>query len=384
MIASAAALVSSPPMLARLGVPFVSCLALAACGGSSPAGDTAATSSGSGDVGSGGSTTAATGSGTTAAGSSSSGAADSTGDGGPCGTTAQSLAACVDAQRYADDLAFVTGERTPGSPHWQQVQDLCADRLAELGYEVDRFEYATGVDVVGRRAGTAMPEQIVMVGAHYDHIGGCAGADDNGTGVAATLEVARVLATVELPRTVVIACWDEEESGLVGSTAFAEQAASQGLDIVGYVNFEMIGYRTEEPDSQQIPTGLDLAFPNAYAQVEADGFRGNFIALIANAGAVPLASDFAAQAELDELRTVLIDPPAGTETSDLFADLRRSDHAAFWDAGYAALLVTDTAEFRNPHYHCAGGPDEIADLDQDFAVAITRASVAAAAMAAGL
>lgn len=363
---------------------LVSCLALAACGGSSPAGDTTSTGSGSSGVASSSGGAASSG-GTTAVGSgSSSGAADSTGASGPCGSSPQSLAECVEAQRYADDLALVTGERTPGSAHSQAVQDLCADRLTALGYEVDRFEYATGVDIIGRRAGTSMPEQIVMVGAHYDHIAGCAGADDNGTGVAATLEVARVLASIELPRTIVVACWDEEEAGLRGSTAFAEQAVVQGLDVVGYVNFEMIGYRTEAPDSQQIPTGLDLAFPNAYAQVEADGFRGNFIALIANAGAVPLASDFAAQAEFDDLRTVLIDPPAGTETSDLFADLRRSDHAAFWDAGYAALLVTDTAEFRNPHYHCSGGPDEIADLDRDFAVAITRASVAAAAIAAGL
>ncbi|MFO0636695.1 MAG: hypothetical protein U0168_28005 [Nannocystaceae bacterium] len=125
LIARAAALVSSPPMLARLGVPFVSCLALAACGGSSPAGDTAAASSGSGDVGSGGSTTAATGSGTAAAGSSSSGAAAPA----PVTGTLQHHGAVAGRVRrraaLRRRLAFVTGERTPGSPHWRRSR-TCA------------------------------------------------------------------------------------------------------------------------------------------------------------------------------------------------------------------------------------------------------------------
>ena len=94
--------------------------------------------------------------------------------------------------------------------------------------------------------------------------------------------------------------------------------------------------------------------------------------------------DFAAQGDRVGLRSVIIDLPAGTETSDLFGDLRRSDHAAFWDAGYAAVFITDTSEFRNPHYHCVGGPDEIADLSEEFAVGIVRATVGAAALAAGL
>jgi len=61
--------------------------------------------------------------------------------------------------------------------------------------------------------------------------------------------------------------------------------------------------------------------------------------------------------------------------------LRRSDHAAFWEAGFPALFITDTGEFRNDHYHCLGGPDEVADLDVDFAVGVTRATVEAAAVA---
>ncbi len=312
------------------------------------------------------------------------GSADTTGDGNACNDSPEALADCVEPERYADDLEFITGVRTPSSQHWQEVQDLCADRLAEYGYEVQLFEYGTGVDVLGRRAGSALPDEIVMVGAHYDHIADCNGADDNATGVAATLEIARVLAMADTMRTVLVACWDEEEAGLVGSTAFAASAVADELAITTYINFDMIGYYSDEPMSQQIPPGLDIAFPNAYAEVEDNEFRGDFAALVPNSLALQTAMDFKAQGERVGLRSVIIDLPPGSETSELFADLRRSDHAAFWDNGLPAVFVTDSGEFRNPHYHCTGGPDEIADLSEDFAVGITRATVGAAALAAGL
>ena len=310
--------------------------------------------------------------------------ADTTGDGNACNDSPEALADCVEAPRYADDLEFITGVRNPSSQHWQEVQDLCADRLTELGYTVQLFDYGTGIDVLGRRDGTTAPDEIVMVGAHYDHLVGCDGADDNATGVAATLEIARVLAMADLQRSLVMVCWDEEELGLIGSRAFAAAAAGDGLDIATYINFDMIGYDSEEPNSQMVPAGLDLAFPNQYAEVEANMFRGDFIALIPNSLALPTAMDFAAQSERVGLQSLIIDLPAGGENSMLFADLQRSDHAAFWEQGYPAVFVTDTGEFRNPHYHCTGGPDEIADLDQDFAVEVARATVGAAALAAGL
>src|SRR5205823_1076260 len=95
--------------------------------------------------------------------------------------------------RYVKDLEFVAKERTPGSPHWKEVQDLCATRFKDLGFMVELEEYATGVNVIGTRVGADTPIDIVSIGAHYDHIPGCPGADDNATGVAGLLEVARVL-----------------------------------------------------------------------------------------------------------------------------------------------------------------------------------------------
>ncbi len=304
--------------------------------------------------------------------------------GGECEGSPDAVADCVDSARYAADLEFIADIRVPGNPHWQAVQDLCFDRLTEWGYDVELHDYGSGINVIGRRTGATSPDEVVVIGAHYDHIEDCLGADDNATGVAAALEIGRVLATPVFDRTVMIACWDEEERGLVGSAAFAAQAAEAGTDIAINFNFDMIGYVSDEVGSQQIPPGLDLAFPDAYAEIQANEFRGDFIVMMADAGAATAAADFVAQAERLGLKTGLLALPGGSETSDLFADLRRSDHASFWDNGYPALFLTDSANFRNTHYHCQGGPDTIDDLDEGFAVAVARATAGAAASAAGL
>jgi hypothetical protein len=311
-------------------------------------------------------------------------ATGTTGDDDPCDDSPQALADCADAAGFASDLRFVAELRVPGSPHWQAVQDLCADRLAEYGYEVALQDYGSGVNVVGRRLGAALPDEQVLVAAHYDHIDGCAGADDNATGVAATLEIARLLARAEFDRTVLIACWDEEELGLVGSEAYVAAAGADVGDIVVNFNFDMIGFTSAAPDSQSVPAGFELAFPDAHAQLVEQGFRGDFIAIVADAAAHDHALAFAAAAERLALPRALLELPPGGENSPVFDDLRRSDHASFWAAGVPALFLTDTGEFRNDHYHCMAGPDEVEDLDLGFALAVARATVEASAVALGL
>lgn len=306
-----------------------------------------------------------------------------TADVDPCTASPQALADCVEPQRWSDDLGFIADIRTPGTPHWQAVQDLCADRLAEFGYEVDLQDYGTGVNVVGRRLGKAAPGEHVVIGAHYDHIADCHGADDNASGLAAALEVARVLALAEFDRTVIVGCWDEEELGLIGSEAYVAAAKAAGDQIVAVFNYDMIGYYDEAPGSQTVPPGFDLAFPDAYAELEATMFSGDFIAVVSDAESHAASLAFGAAADRVALRKALLELPAGTESTDLFADLRRSDHAAFWDAGYPALFITDSGEFRNANYHCMAGPDEVSDLTPAFAVDVTRATVEAAAVSLG-
>ena len=296
-----------------------------------------------------------------------------------CGTdNGAQLAACVSTERYTTDLTFVAQPRPPLSAHWQAVQDLCANRFTELGYQVERQQYATGVNVTGQRV-NAGGSKHVLVSAHYDHISNCAGADDNATGVAALLEAARVLSTANIVGTLTLACWDEEERGLLGSSAYAARALAAGTPITVAVSYEMLGYRTEAANSQQLPSGFGLLFADATAQIAKNNNRGDFIAVIADDSASAFADHFATQAAALGLNTVVGKVPSALKSSSQLAALRRSDHASFWDRNYPAVMLTDTAEFRNPHYHCTGGPDVPADLDHAFTSKIIGATVAAVA-----
>jgi Zn-dependent M28 family amino/carboxypeptidase len=283
----------------------------------------------------------------------------------------------VDRAAYEADLATIAEPRSPGTPHWQTVQDLCADRFAALGFEVERHAYDTGVNVIGVRAGTTLPDERVVVSAHYDSVPDCAGADDNGSGVAGTLEAARVLSQQPHARTFVVACWDEEERGLIGSSAYVERAKAAGDNIVLSLVFEMIGYRSTEPMSQETDPGLGSVFPDAEAQIAANDYRGDFLLVVNDESAAQAAADMQAIADGIGLPIVNLSLLPALKTS--LGGLRRSDHAPFWDADYPALFVTDTADFRNPHYHCAQlSSDALADIDFEFAIANVKAIVGAA------
>lgn len=360
--------------------PFTS-HAASACALAAALGTTACGDDSTGDGG--GSASTATASTTTNA-ATASGAGGGGGGSGCAATSPQALADCVDTAAYTAELAFIADVRPPGSPHWQAVQDLCAERLAEYGYEVVLDDYGTGVNVIGRRLGTSAPEQSVVVGAHYDGVPDCTAADDNASGVAATLEIARVLSQTDFERTILIACWDEEEDGLIGSQAFVADLVADEADVVIDFTFDTMGFRSSEPNTQTVPAGFSGVFPEVYDAVEANDFRGDFVAIIASFLAHDQALAVAAAADRIGLKQQVLEIPEGLENSPAFNDLSRSDHAGFWAAGYPAVFLTDTADFRNDHYHCIGGPDEVADLDIEFAVDVTRVTLEAAAVSLGM
>lgn len=321
------------------------------------------------------------------------GDADGDADGGEgsgvaenCGTDRPgALVACVDGSRYQTDLEAIASPREPGSAHWQTVQDLCADRLEGLGFTVEREDYGTGTNVIGTKAGTAGGDEYVILSAHYDHIDGCVGADDNASGVAGMLEAARVLAQRDYPRNLVVACWDQEEFGLLGARAYAQAASARGDEVVFNFNYEMIGYVSDEPNSQSIPTGLDALFPQQAGEIEADDFRANFIALIVNKRGVAHMEAMAHWADLLGLPNQILDVPDDAKNSPLLSDLRRSDHATFWEVDYDAAMITDTSEFRYDAYHCRNGLEDVVEnLDNEFSTAVIKASVGAIAESLGL
>lgn len=312
-------------------------------------------------------------------------AADTGADAGPqvvCGTGSPTeLAACVDQQKYVTDLEAISGHRPTESAHWQEVQDLCATRLEELGFQVERQPYGNGVNVIGTLAGKTQPDSSVLVSAHYDGVPGCPGADDNGTGVAGALEVARVLSMTDHDRTLVVACWDEEERGLLGSTAWAYGAGNAGRRIVVDFNFEMIGYYSTEPNSQTFPQGFGLLFGEAEQHMIENDWRGDFIALIADDAATKHTDAMGKYATAAGIRPEPVILEGAFKESNLLGDLRRSDHAPFWDQDYPAIMITDTSEFRNKHYHCNGGVDAVDTLDHGSAAKVIAATIGAAAEA---
>jgi len=286
----------------------------------------------------------------------------------------------VDRAAFEADLTTIAMPRASGTQHWKTVQDLCADRFAALGFAVERHAYATGVNVIGVRAGTKLPDERVVVSAHYDSVTNCAGADDNASGTAGTLEVARVLSLQEHDRTLVVACWDEEERGLIGSKAYVTRAKASGDNIVLSLVFEMIGYRSTAPMSQKTDASLEAVFPEAGAQIMANEYRGDFALIVDDESATVARQDL--QRIATEVGLTTVNLPLLAPLKRSLDQLRRSDHAPFWDADYPAILITDTAEFRNPHYHCLRAmPDVLADIDIDFATLNVKAVAGTAAAA---
>ncbi len=223
--------------------------------------------------------------------------------------------------------------------------------------------------------GTRFPELVLEISAHYDTVPGTVGADDNTSGVAVLLEVARLLKEQAPACTVRLCFFAAEEPGLLGSKYHMEQLIAQGeIDaLIGLLNMDGVGYYTEEENSQQAPPGAPffLAPPTT----------GNFLAMIGDATSADLAHlvEKNAQQYVPELPLFVLARLGG-----MLPDTRRSDHAPYWDADIPAVLLTDTANFRNPHYHCFS--DEATTLDfhrlRQVASVVVAAALAATEQAA--
>jgi aminopeptidase YwaD len=201
---------------------------------------------------------------------------------------------------------------------------------------------------------------FVLVGAHYDGVAGSPGADDNGSALAVLLELARAFAETPPPKPLRLVAFDLEEQDLIGSRAYAAALHARREPLRLMLALEMLGYRDSRPGSQRYPPGLRHFYPD----------RGDFIGLIGNLRALRpmrrIARAMRAAAPCEWLAV----PWRGR----VLPDTRRSDHAPFWDLGYPALMVTDTADLRNPHYHAAG--DRIETLDLDFLTGVCTGLIA--------
>lgn len=311
---------------------------------------------------------------------SSSGGGGGSGGSAACpATSAASLRGCVDKAGITTDINFVAQPREPGTPHHQAVQDLCKQRFEEAGMTVTLDDYGTGVNVIGVKPGGSKAAEQVLMSAHYDAVPGCPGADDNGSGTVAILETARVLKDAKFARTLVLACWDQEEDGLIGAEAYAAKAKAAGDNIVVMASLEMLGFKSTAPNSQEVPAGIDILFPDQYADLQATNFVGDFLTIIPDTSARASADRVASHASEIGLRTVLLEITEQLKNNPLVDDVRRSDHAAFWEVDIPAMMLTDTSEFRNANYHCYTSQDTVDTLDLDFLTDNTRVVVGATA-----
>jgi len=271
--------------------------------------------------------------------------------------------------RYLQDVTFISKmPRTPGSDHHKAVQNMCADRFNDLGFQVELHDYGSGVNIIGVHTGKQNPTEKILVSAHYDTVPDCNGADDNATGIAGVLETARILASKQHPRTLVVACWDEEEHETLGSKEFVAREKNNNSNIKMSYVYEMIGYKSDKPNSQQIPTGFELLYPKLVEQIQHNQNRGDFILLVYDDLATGMLSTITEHTDKQNLPSLQIKVSSNMKSSTSHYDLRRSDHSAFWDADFPAMMITDTANFRNPNYHCRQGADNIESLDIDFAI----------------
>ncbi|MEM7659579.1 MAG: M28 family peptidase, partial [Bacteroidota bacterium] len=286
----------------------------------------------------------------------------------------------VDSTRLRQDLEFIAQERTvvTALPHLQAVKDTIETLFSEFGLQASRQAKPlagtyTMENIIGRKSGLFSPEKTYLLGAHFDGVAGTDAADDNGSGTVGYLEVARILSQYEFANSLQFMGFDQEEVGLLGSIEYVLNGIQPWESIEGMINFEMIGYYDPAPNTQQLPPGFDLLFPQLYNEVAADGFRGNFLINVANVASNPLRLTFdsCAQAYVPEL---LVRSLAAPGNSELAPDLRRSDHAPFWDNGNQALMITDGAEYRNPFYHSPA--DSIGTLNFTFMHQIVKAAVA--------
>lgn len=211
-------------------------------------------------------------------------------------------------------------------------------RPSGQSYEVHRLPVENIEAVL---PGTTTPEEIVVVGAHYDSVTGCPGANDNGTGVAATLELARRFAGAPRAKTVRFVAFVNEEppffqTPLMGSVVYANASRTRGDRVTAMLSLETIGFYSDEKGSQRYPAPLNLVFPDT----------GNFIAFVSNLRSARLLR--AAQRAF-KARTPF--PIEAAPAPEALPGVGWSDQWAFWRAGYPAIMVTDTAPYRYPWYH---------------------------------
>ncbi len=273
--------------------------------------------------------------------------------------TAREEQSMIRLQGDVRELAGDIGERHLARPGtMQKAAAFVTSSLTSAGYEPTRLPYGSnGIDVANIEVvlkGSALPDEIVVVGAHYDSADEAPGADDNGSGVALLLELARSFKGRPAPRRTLrfVAFANEEpphfRRDTMGSLVYARGCKERGDRIVAMLSLESLGYFKNDEGSQKYPPVVSLAYPS----------RGNFVGFVGDTPSRGLV-----RASVRAFREAATFPSEGASLPGKITGVGWSDQWSFWKMGYPGVMVTDTAIFRNPHYHTPNDRPETLDYD---------------------
>ena len=263
-------------------------------------------------------------------------------------------------RREVRRLAVDIGERNVGNRPQQlsQAADYIEAQFKAAGCGVKRQEYevsgATCYNLAAEIAGKTRPGEIVVVGAHYDTVVGTPGANDNTSGDAGTIALARRFSGRTSDRTLRFLAFVNEEppyfqTEKMGSRVYARQCRQDHDNIVAMLSLETLGWYDDKPGSQNYPPPFGLLYPST----------GNFIGFIGNIR----SRDLVRQA-IGTFRRWEHFPSEGAALPEAIPGVGFSDQWSFWQEGYPAIMVTDTALFRYPHYHHPGDTIDKVDFDR--------------------
>lgn len=280
----------------------------------------------------------------------------------------------ADTDRFIPHLERIIGERHPDSSTGalRDTADYLRIQFTSLGFTTDSHEFEALGGIYENVIATT-PQHTdssaapLIIAAHYDTVSGSPGADDNASALAVLLDVARRVANVSFQRPIRFIAFCLEEENLLGSRAYAAHLTATQQSILGAIVLECVGYARDEEGSQKIPPGVPVAVPTV----------GNFLAVIGNqdSRALTMAMERAMRPHLPVVPLVVPD------NGELLPDTRRSDHTSFWEQGLPAVMLTDTANFRNPHYHQP--TDTLETLNLDFMASVADAVTAVVMSLAG-
>ncbi len=262
-------------------------------------------------------------------------------------------------EKHVRTLAVDIGERNVANPDALEKSVAYITRaLQDSSYTVTEQKYTamhtTVKNIIAELPGGSHADEIVIIGAHYDAVLGCPAANDNGSGVAAVLEIAKAMAASKPDRTIRFVAFVNEEPPFfqteqMGSMVYAKACREQNDNIVAMLTPETIGCYTDEPNSQHYPPPLNLLYPDT----------GNFVAFVGNYASRPLVHQ-----AIISFRKHAQFPSEGIAAPGFINGIGWSDHWSFWQYDYPGIMVTDTAPFRYNHYHKATDTPDKMNFDR--------------------